>query len=296
MSAVGAQGILREGAILPHGIVTAMRSKLMAAAVVALLAGAGAPLGAAEPDAARPAPKAAPAAKLAAIVMHEGVPGAGFLGQPLASFIAAFPSAKSSPFAGQPDVVRLQVAKEGISALAMGLTPASMTIESIGFNFAGVYEGVEATRRRTVEGIGTGSTVNELLEAYGKPAEAAPEGRRGALTPQSAAPDRNAPMRYLYRNSDATIATYFVVEGAQVSRMAMSRPASVERWILKRAEPGPGAPGKAPAPQHPGAAPKSDANPKPGAPPAAGSSPDPAAPPDRAPDSAPLAPPRRDSF
>jgi len=265
-----------------------MRSRLAVLVLAAILAGAGAPMRAAEPDAARPAPKPAPAAKPAAVVMNQGVPGVVFLGQPLAAFIAAFPSATTSPFAGQADVVRLQVAKEGISALAMGLTPASMTIESIGFNFAGVYEGVEASKRRTVEGIGAGSTVNELLEAYGRPAETAPEGRRGTLTPQTPAPDRQAPVRYLYRSADATIATYFIVDGVQVVRMAMSRPASVERWILKRAEPGPAAPGGAPAPQHPGSAPQ------PGPHPGAGSSPDPAAPPDRAPDPGPAAPARRD--
>jgi len=215
--------------------------------LLALAAGACAPARAAEP-ATPPAPKTAPVARSAPIVVHEGVPGVVFLGQPLAAFIAAFPSAATSPFAGQADVVRLQVAGEGISALAMGLTPASMTIESIGFNFAGLYEGVEATGRRTADGIGAGSTVNELLGAYGRPAETAPEGRRGALAPQPAAPDRNAPVRYLYRSADATIATYFVVEGSRVMRMAMSRPASVERWILKRAEPAQPAPGSAPAP------------------------------------------------
>jgi len=271
-----------------------MRSKLVVVAFVAVIVGAGVPMRAAEPAAAQPAPKPAPAARPAAIVIHEGVRGAVFLGQPLAAFIAAFPTATTSPFAGQGDVVRLQVAKEGISALAMGLTPASMTIESIGFNFAGVYEGVQASKRRTVDGIGAGSTVNELLEAYGRPAETAPEGRRGTMSPQSAAPDRNAPVRYLYRNADATIATYFVVEGAQVARMAMSRPASVERWILKRAEPGPAAPGSAPPPQHPGSAPHPGPAPHPGSAPEAGSPPDPAAPPDRAPSPGAAAPTRRD--
>jgi hypothetical protein len=182
-------------------------------------------------------PAAAPGA-VAAIVMHEGVPGVLYLGQTLVDFMARFPAAKSSPFAGQSDVVRLQVPEEGISALAMGLTPPAMTIESIGFNFAGTYEGVEAGTRRTREGIGAGSTVNELLETYGRPVETAPESRRGALSPR-AAPDRDAPARYLYRNADATIATYFVIEGSRVVRMAMSHPAAVERWILKRENPAP---------------------------------------------------------
>jgi hypothetical protein len=206
-----------------------------------------------EPDKAPAPAKPGPASRTAAIVLHEGVPRVVFLGQPLAEFVAAFPSATKTAYAGQSDVVRLQVAGEGISALAMGLTPATMTIESIGFNFAGEYEGVKETRRRTAEGIGTGSTVNDLLGTYGRPAETSPESRHGALSPQKT-PDPNAPVRYLYRNSDATITTYFVVEGSLVTRMAMSRPAAVERYILKRPVPIPPSslPNQERPPAHPG--------------------------------------------
>lgn len=232
-----------------------MRTDIAILAAATLLAVLAAP-------AAAGAPAATPPPADAAIVVHSGVPGVVYLGQPLSEFIARFPGAASTPFAGQNEVVRLQVAKEGLSALAMGTTPASMTIESIGFNFGGEYEGVKATRRRTAEGIGSGSTVNDLLGAYGRPAETAPEGRRGTPAPQAPAPDRKAPVRYLYRSADATIATYFVVEGSLVTRMAMSRPASVERWLMKRPAPGPGtpggdrAPGEAPAaPPDPPAAP-----------------------------------------
>jgi hypothetical protein len=203
------------------------------------------PVPAAEPDRASAPSKSGPNTRSDAIVLHQGVPRVVFLGQPLAEFIAAFPSATRTPFAGQAEVVRLQVAGEGISALAMGLTPASMTIESIGFNFSGVYEGVEESKRRTAEGIGSGSTVNDLLGTYGRPAETSPEGRRGTLSPQAQS-DRNAPLRYLYRSPDATIATYFVVEGSRVLRMAMSRPAAVERWILKTPDQPPG-PARPPA-------------------------------------------------
>jgi hypothetical protein len=210
------------------------------------------PVSAAGPDRAAAPSKPGPGSKTAAIILHEGVPRVVFLGQPLSEFVAAFPTATRTPYAGQPEVVRLQVPGEGISALAMGLTPASMTIESIGFNFAGEYEGVKESKRRTAEGIGSGSTVNDLLGTYGRPAETAPEKRHGTLSPQ-VAPDRNAPVRYLYRSADATITTYFVVEGSQVTRMAMSRPASVERWILKR--PGPTPPAAPPGPEHPPAQP-----------------------------------------
>jgi hypothetical protein len=214
---------------------------------------------AATPASTAPAKPPRPAA-VETIRLHAGVPGTVFIGEPLVEFLARFPGAKSSPFAGQTDVVRLQVQSDGISALAMGPTPAVMTVESIGFNFEGTYEGIGPGKWRTAEGIGAGSTVNDLLGAYGKPAEMTPEARRGTLSPQRPATEPAGPMRYLYRNEDASVATYFVVQDTRVVRMAMSRLASVEKYLMK---PGPAkhgpapAPGSAPAPGAPkgGAAP-----------------------------------------
>jgi hypothetical protein len=189
---------------------------------------------AAPPAPAKPPAAAKPAAAPSkSIVLHSGVPDLVYLGQPLTEFLAKFPGAASTPFAGQADVVRIQVPDQGISILAMGMTPASMTVESIGFNWVGMYEGVKSGNRRTSEGIGAGSTVNELLEAYGKPADIAQESRKGALaTPKPPGPD--ATLRYLYRSADATAATFFIVKGSQVMRMATSHPASVERYILRK--------------------------------------------------------------
>jgi len=182
------------------------------------------------------------------IRMHAGVPGKAYLGQPLTDFLAHFPGAKSLPFAKQTDVLRLQVASEGISALAMGATPASMTIESIGFNFEGTYEGIAAGKRRTVEGIGPGSTINDMLGTYGKPAETASEKRHGTLTPQHgaggaapAAPDPAETMRYIYHSADGGTVTYFVVKDAMVVRMVLNRPGSIKKYLMD-ASPGPGAP------------------------------------------------------
>jgi hypothetical protein len=174
------------------------------------------------------------------IALHVGVPGEVYLGQPLAEFLAHFPGARSEPFAQQTDVVRVQVASEGISALAMGDTPAKMTIESIGFNFADSYEGVGPGPRRTIEGIGSGSNVNELLEAYGKPADTSPEkGKK----PSASSPER---IRHLYRSQDGEVTSYFVVEGSRVLRLAMSRTASVERYLLKRGPASGSPPGSGP--------------------------------------------------
>jgi hypothetical protein len=179
------------------------------------------------------------------IRMHVGIPGILWLGQPLTEVLARFPDVKKLPFANQPQVVQLQIPDQGISALAMGETPASMTVESIGFNFAEPYEGVAPGTRRTIEGIGAGSNVNELLEAYGKPAESAPEAHHGAVAPVPPAPGKPAAperIRHLYRSADGKEATYFIVEGSRVLRMAMSRPASVQRYVLR-----PPAGGAAPA-------------------------------------------------
>jgi hypothetical protein len=176
------------------------------------------------------------------IRMHAGVPGKAYLGQPLNDFLAHFPGAKSLPFAKQTDVLRLQVTGEGISALAMGATPGSMTIESIGFNFEGTYEGIGAGKRRTVEGIGPGSTINDMLGTYGKPAETASEKRHGTLAPQhgagGAAPaapdpaDPADPTRYIYHSPDGGTVTYFVVHDAKVVRMVLNRLGSIKKYLM----------------------------------------------------------------
>jgi hypothetical protein len=183
-----------------------------------------------------PLPAPAPDASQDVIRMHIGIPGTIFLGQPLTDVLAHFPGVKKVPFANQPQVVQLQIPEQGISALAMGETPASMTVESIGFNFAEPYEGVQPGASRTVEGIGTGSNVNELLEAYGRPAESGPEAHHAGVAPVMPAPGKTeAPerIRHLYRSEDGQVATYFIVEGSRVLRMAMSRPASVQRYVVR---------------------------------------------------------------
>ncbi|HYV17609.1 MAG TPA: hypothetical protein VFC25_01110 [Verrucomicrobiae bacterium] len=205
------------------------RAKAPAAAVPA-------PAAAVPDTKAAPEPGPATDASKDVIQMHVGIPGTIFLGQPLTDVLAHFPGVKKVPFANQPQVVQLQIPEQGISALAMGETPASMTVESIGFNFAETYEGVSPGANRTVEGIGTGSNVNELLEAYGKPAESGPEAHRAAVAPVTPAPGKTeAPerIRHLYRSEDGQVATYFIVEGSRVLRMAMSRPASVQRYVVR---------------------------------------------------------------
>jgi hypothetical protein len=173
------------------------------------------------------------------IQMHLGVPGLVYVGQPLAEFLAKFPTAMSDPVPGQPEIVKMQVQAEGISCLAMGKTPASMIIESIGFNFGAPYEGVQKGRRRTVEGVGSGSTINDLLGSYGRPSETSTEGPQGWPTRRkSRTDDPNAPVRHHYQSADGTVTTYFVVEGHEVVRMAISRPAEMEKHLSKRPQAG----------------------------------------------------------
>jgi len=189
------------------------------------------------PPAAQTAPKDAAPKSLDVIDRFVGIPGMLYLGQPLSAMLARFPGAQTSPFSNQAEVVRVQVPAEGISCLAMGATPASMTIESIGFTFAQPYEGVAAGRRRTREGIGAGTTVNEMLEAYGRATDIKIERPKSQRGDNQAAPDPAALSQYLYRSEDGSVSTYFVVQGANVLRMAMSHPAMVERYILKRPPP-----------------------------------------------------------
>jgi len=196
-----------------------------------------------------PAAHGAPASSRDVIRMHLGVPGSVYIGQPLSEFLARFPKAQTLPFSGQETVVRVQVVPEGISALAMGDDPKSMRLESIGFNFEGRYEGVEAGTRRTVEGIGAGSTVNDLLGTYGRALQIISEGQRAgrAAKPEEPPADPNAPMRYVYRSEDGTVTSYFVAQGAAVVRLAMTRSAAASRYILKR----PQGPGPTPEPAEP---------------------------------------------
>ncbi|HEV8122377.1 MAG TPA: hypothetical protein VGQ67_15390 [Candidatus Polarisedimenticolia bacterium] len=200
----------------------------LAAAVLAAASVAAAP--------GKPEAGASPATR-DVIALHVGVPGEVYLGQPLAEFLAHFPGARSEPFAQQTDVVRVQVPSAGLSVLAMGDTPAKMTVESIGFNFSEPYEGIPPGTWRTVEGIGGGSNVNELLEAYGKPSDTSPEKHKG---PAAGAPER---IRHLYRSQDGAVTSYFVVEGSRVLRLAMSRTASIERYLIKRGQGSGSAPG-----------------------------------------------------
>jgi hypothetical protein len=178
--------------------------------------------------------------------MHAGIPGVAYVGQPLKDLVARFPQARVTPFARQDDAVTVQVAGLGISCVAIGATPGELKVASAGFNLEGSYEGVSECGCRTREGIGKGSTVNDLLEAYGQPREILGQRRANPLLKRRPEPeDPHAPLRYQYASPDGTRTTSFVVQDARVLRVVVYDLAPIDRHILRR-DPAPGDPSPPP--------------------------------------------------
>lgn len=161
-----------------------------------------------------------------AIVMHVGVPGLAYLGQPAKELLAKFPGAKTLPFAKQQDVVILSIPEQGISCYAVGDSPDSLKVASVGFNFDADYEGVKAGSYRTREGIGQGSTVNDVLGAYGQPETIASE----RSTTQGV---RDPAKKYTYKSPDGKVKTYFVIEGYRVVRLVVNDLGPLSEHVLK---------------------------------------------------------------
>jgi hypothetical protein len=184
------------------------------------------------------------------IEMHTGVAGLAYIGQPLKDLLSKLPTARSVPFAKQEDVVIVQVPEAGISCLAVG-PPDDMKVASVGFNWREGHEGLAECAYRTREGIGKGSTVNDLLGTYGRPLKVT---RERSTTPSQGRdarrqdPNPSGRDQYWYRNADDTVTTYFVVDGAQVERVIINHLAPLDRHVLKRV-PEEAAPSPTPASQ-----------------------------------------------
>ncbi len=206
-----------------------------------LLSAGTAPGAAAPPTAPSDAGKGSQPEAARTIEMHKGVAGLAYIGQPLKDFLGKFPRARPIPFAKQEDAVIVKVPEAGISCMAVG--PAGeMKVASVGFNWRAGYEGLAENAYRTSEGIGKGSTINDLLATYGRPTRISAErtnnpGAKGNPMPA----DPGAPQKYSYGNAGATVTTYFVVEGSDIARVVINHLAPLERHILKRppAEAGP---------------------------------------------------------
>jgi len=84
-------------------------------------------------------------------------------------------------------------------------TGRDLKIASVGFNVDGVHNGVSEGNFRTGKGIGKGSTVNDVLEAYGQPVEILGQQPAGALK-RKVAPDDDPSVRRCISTPAATAA------------------------------------------------------------------------------------------
>ena len=166
------------------------------------------------------------------IELHVGVPGLAYIGQPLQDFRTKFPKAEVAPFSGQEDAMSVKAGDAGISCIAVG-GPGDLKLASVGFNLEGSYEGLAEGDYRTRQGIGKGSTVNDLLGAYGKPVDILGERPRGALRRPRPGGDASARQKYLYANADGSVRTYFLVENSRVTRVVVNDLGPLDQHIVK---------------------------------------------------------------
>lgn len=170
----------------------------------------------------------------AIIQLHVGIPELVYLGQPMGELLRTFPDAQVNQLFNQSDAVQIKLPHFGISCLAMGPTRESLKVGSIGFNLGGTYQGVAQGSYKTDKGISIGSSVNELVEAYGRPYRISGErvARRGVPL-DGGEMDPNAPQKYWYRNEDETVTTYFEIQRNIVVRVVINLLASIEEHIIK---------------------------------------------------------------
>ena len=181
-----------------------------------------------------PAPAAASGeAGARTVELHAGLPGMAFIGQALEDLLKRFPGADVQPFAGQDDAVTVKVAAAGISCIAVG-APDKLKVASVGFNLDGTYEGIGEGNFRTAKGIGKGSTVNDLIEAYGPPVDMVSSRPRGSPPPRPGARiDPSLPQKYQYENESGAIRTYFLIENYRVTRIVVNELKSLEQHLIK---------------------------------------------------------------
>lgn len=178
------------------------------------------------------APRAGATGGALTIELHKGIPGIAFIGQTLRELRAKFPAAQLIPFAGQHDVASVRIPEAGISCQVAGTPPEEFRVVSVGFNLSGTYESFAEGNFRTDRGIARGSTVNDLLGAYGRPSRIKarrPPGQEG----QPPGPGDPEPSHYVYDNVDGSVATDFVVEGTSVARVVVNDLAPLRKYLLK---------------------------------------------------------------
>ncbi len=170
--------------------------------------------------------------------VHVGIPGVAFIGQTLADLRKNFPAAEVKPFANQIDAAVVTAAGAGLSCIVVGSSPDDLRVASVGFILDGTYQGSREGGYRTREGIGKGSTVNDLLERYGKPTEVTGERATNPALSMSGKPEETkGPKKYHYASADRKIKTYFVVEASRVTRVVINELDPLNAHLLKRPAP-----------------------------------------------------------
>jgi hypothetical protein len=220
-----------------HGIGRAPGLPLILTALMLLIAPAVRP--AEKPDPATAAPGKAgrdtsrDASKI--VALHVGIPGVAFIGQTLADLKKKFPAAEVKPFAKQIDAAVVTAADAGISCIVVGSSPDDLRVASVGFILDGTYQGSREGGYRTREGIGKGSTVNDLLERYGKPTEVTGERAANPALSMSGKPEEpKGAKKYHYASADRKIKTYFVVDASRVTRVVINDLDPLNAHLLKR--------------------------------------------------------------
>jgi hypothetical protein len=193
-------------------------------------------------------PGAAPGRTERTVELHVGIPGLVVLGDPQRQVLERLPGAEVTPFAGQEDAATVKAPAAGLSLMTVGPPAEGLKVASLGINLVGRYEGVGEAGVRTSRGIGKGSTVNDLLEAYGPPAGISAD-REAARRLRGRSEEESAriPRHYQYRREDGAVTTSFVVQDNMVVRILINEIEPLRRHILKVSPPEPPAP-PAPAP------------------------------------------------
>ena len=179
-----------------------------------------------------PSESTAPHAGTASIELYVGIRDLVYIGQPLTELIKKFPGAKVLPFAGQDDAATVRVGGEGITCLAVG-APGELKLASIGFNMAAAPEEMTVTKYRTDKGIGSGSTVNDVLEAYGQPVEVLGQQPKGALRQTVPLESSTLAKMYQYQNEGGTVKTFFLIKDNIVRRLVINDLAPLDQHIVK---------------------------------------------------------------
>jgi hypothetical protein len=169
-----------------------------------------------------------------AIVMHTGIPGVVYLGQPLEELLEKLPGADVKRIANRATSLSVRLEEAGVSCLVVGPSEKELKVASLRFELDRVYDTLVRDGYRTDGGIGPGSTVNDLVATHGKPSEIYKGS--GAPTPRAAGaiegPD--AYEKYQYASPDGAVSTYFVIHGSNVQAIVLNQKEPLRQQLTRR--------------------------------------------------------------